>query len=1019
MSLLCVRRLKSLVLVALAALFICVGFARAQDAGVDGGTANAADAGEASATSSTDELTAGVRALIAGTLPVAVDPASLFDISLNDEAAVQIDRFRLSTLLHTIGDADAGAPRRVSAKSPSRVTREQPDAGSVDPVLWHTREELDRARLAFYSLPLGARQVLLRAQAARVEAAKPKETDEEKAARQAAAEREKALDAARTARSEAERVVSGELARLIDLGRSLTALSDRFNAQRVTISARHDVLLGWQRRVTDAKVPDSAAADDTYDALRGALKASRDSLDNALDDLSSSGSDVPGIGANPLTDIPVSAQTTAVKKRRSALEKTIDDTRAEELTLRQARAAALLNEIDALNRDRLGLLPFLSGEKRTAITGFTPAGFDQSRSEVRQLFLILRYHRNVAARWIVDLRNRKAIKGASTWSIAAVVVPWLLVIVGFVWLRRRSPEWLALTEQRLAESDRREQRARPSPVLRALHFVAGFHRTLEWLILFELFTWMAPASVADLLEFQLLSAILGWSLVGALVVNVINAIATITDSKDERSSTGETARLRLRSLRLVGRVIVVFALVLLVSARLVGKGTIYEWVASTCWFAAVPVFLILVRWWRNIVFERVERVRRKSRLQEWVLANRGGWKSFFAAMVAAVQLFGFGAYKTLRNWITSFNLARRAHAYLFKRELARLAGDKLAAEVTPLNSQAFSSLAPSRHGDAWVPCAAEAQVERLMARSGEGHGGVIAIVGDRGMGKSTILRRIESRAQGVVTIDCLQSQPNELIRSHVPVAGSAADGAASAVLLDDAQALIKPLRGGLGPFDEALEYARTHAEFTLWVFAIDAVLWPLLSRARDARPLFDEVLMLRSWTDEQIGALLSARSTEAEITPTFEDLLEKLPAAADEIDKQEALAARRTGYFRMVWDHARGNPGLALQAWRASLFEGPDSGVRVRSLVAPDADELELLPDASLFVLRAILQMDPANIADLAKATRVPELIVRNGITVGLHHGYLVEERGGVRVAWPWLRSVVVLLERRHLLVNS
>ena len=79
--------------------------------------------------------------------------------------------------------------------------------------------------------------------------------------------------------------------------------------------------------------------------------------------------------------------------------------------------------------------------------------------------------------------------------------------------------------------------------------------------------------------------------------------------------------------------------VLLVSARLVGKGTVYSWVYSTCWFAAIPVFLILVRWWREVVFERVERVRRKSALQAWMLVNRSGWKSFFAAMVAAVQLF--------------------------------------------------------------------------------------------------------------------------------------------------------------------------------------------------------------------------------------------------------------------------------------------------------------------------------------------------------------------------------------------
>ena len=96
-------------------------------------------------------------------------------------------------------------------------------------------------------------------------------------------------------------------------------------------------------------------------------------------------------------------------------------------------------------------------------------------------------------------------------------------------------------------------------------------------------------------------------------------------------------------------------------------GTVYNWTLTFCWFAAVPVFLVLVRWWRQTVFERMDRVRRKSPLQSWLLANRTGWKSFFAAMIAAVHLFGLGAYKTAMKWLAGFYLTRKAHAYLFKR----------------------------------------------------------------------------------------------------------------------------------------------------------------------------------------------------------------------------------------------------------------------------------------------------------------------------------------------------------------
>ena len=53
----------------------------------------------------------------------------------------------------------------------------------------------------------------------------------------------------------------------------------------------------------------------------------------------------------------------------------------------------------------------------------------------------------------------------------------------------------------------------------------------------------------------------------------------------------EDAALRLRSLRLISRVIKIFALILIPSARLVGQA-IYKWVFSTCW---PPQFLISFR----------------------------------------------------------------------------------------------------------------------------------------------------------------------------------------------------------------------------------------------------------------------------------------------------------------------------------------------------------------------------------------------------------------------------------------
>ncbi|MFS8069495.1 MAG: hypothetical protein ACMG6S_24285, partial [Byssovorax sp.] len=575
--------------------------------------------------------------------------------------------------------------------------------------------------------------------------------------------------------------------------------------------------------------------------------------------------------------------------------------------------------------------------------------------------------------------------------------------------------------------DRSEGRTLPSLQRRALQFLRGVHRPLEWLLFFEATAWLLPAHTRGLLEVQLLTVVVGWTLGGAFIVNAINALATATDAPEARSAD-DAGRLRLRSLRLVGRVVVVFALILVLSARLVGQGTVYSWVLSTCGFAAVPVFLVLVRWWRGTVFERVDRVRRKSRLQAWLLVNRTGWKSFLAAMIAAVQLFALGAFKIILNWLTGFDAARRAHAYLFKREIERLAEGKPSTSSRRLSERARASLAPDRASDTWVACPADDHVESLRKLASEGRGGVVAVVGARGLGKTYLLRRLAAQVAGAVTLSCDAVTSVAAIRAALEARARGdsdaerATGAPPLVLLDDAQALVKPVLGGLRSFDEALAHARAQSSSKLWIFAIDGVVWPFLRRARDARPLFDEVIVLRPWTEEQIGDLLSRRCAEAEITPTFEDLLEKLPPSGDEIDKQEALVAKRAGYFQMVWDYARGNPAIALEVWRSSLVDGSDGGdgiVRVRPLQAPSAARLETLPDSALFILRAVLQMAPATVSSVAAATRLTEAQVQDAFRFGQAHGYLVEDGGSVRVTWAWLRSVTLFLERRHLLVNS
>lgn len=986
-----------------------------------------------------DARVANVAALIAGTLDVSVDPQTLFDVSLSDETAIEIESVRVRALLATVTESEQPVPTR-RGRAPVELTaveKAREAIGAADPARWQQRLALDRARFAFYVLAPERRAAVLKRHEQRQAEAHARETDAERTAREAEEERRRAfelaeaerarvLEEARLARSEAERVVAEELARLIGLEQTVVALRDAFRARRQDLVERRDRVLGWQRRAREVKNGSADEVDAAYAELRTVLRASRNELDRALEAAVSEGSEVPELGDDPLGQVVVDVPSDAAVERRKRVAALIYNARKEERALRNERASGLLAEIDQLNAERLGLLRYLSSQKRSAITGFTEVGLDQARSELRHLTLILREHRRlvegIVGGWTATLRDRDGVRGTVLAQAAAATAPWLLLFVAFAWWRRRSAGVIAQVGERLWEIDRAERRALPSPSRRLWQFLQGVHRPLEWLALFGAAVWVLPAGPQALLEVQLLIVVIGWALAGALVVNTINALAIVT-AASRMDLTGDAGPLRLRSLRLVGRVTVLLVLVLVVSARLVGRGTIYQWVMSTCWFAALPVFLVLVKWWRATVFQRVERERRKSRLQLWLLDNRAGWKSFFAAMVGAVHLFVTGTLRVLRRWVGSFDITRHAHAYLFKRGLDRLEDAEAQRRSLPPSVGTLDSLTPDRASETWVTCPADDDVETIRKRLSEGRGGVIAIVGVRGLGKSSLLRRLMELEERTFLFGCNDDPGVGGIESALR-AWSAAQGATSPqlprlALLDDAQALVKPVLNGIRPFDEVLAFARAQSDKTLWVFAIDGLVWPFLRRARDARPLFDEVVSLDRWTDDQIGALLTSRSQEAKVTPTFEDLLEPLPATADEIDKQDALTAKRVGYFRMIWDYAGGNPAIALEVWRNSLQRAPGSSARVRPLRAPRDTALESLPDQALFILRAVLQISPATIANVSQATRFSEAHVRNAVGYGLAQGYLVMNGEEIRVTWAWLRAVTLFLERRHLVVNS
>ena len=155
------------------------------------------------------------------------------------------------------------------------------------------------------------------------------------------------------------------------------------------------------------------------------------------------------------------------------------------------------------------------------------------------------------------------------------------------------------------------------------------------------------------------------------------------------------------------------------------------------------------------------------------------------------------------------------------------------------------------------------------------------------------------------------------------------------------------------------------------------------------------------------------------ITPSFESLLADLPHDADDLDAIEALQRTQASFYRLVWDYALGNPGVALHFWRRSLAMDPEGRLCVRPFDAPTVEDLEALPDSTVFVLRAAVQLDSATPEQICQSTALPPAQVEDALRYGCLEGYYEQEGERYYITWDWYRAITRFLTRRRLLFLS
>ncbi len=956
---------------------------------------------------------------------------ALLSVDLLNPAEIALDVERRSAMQADVSptdpDASGAGTEPVEPASADDANTETtlddaaPAPEDLDARLAAAEARLDQARERLLRLSQDEINQLLAAQErpatdlATVSDAQAQADEAARLAAEAAAEAERAA-------TETLRLIAQERSRMLAVRQAQAAFEADLAGRGDPQSESEEQALRFRREVRElqatSRLSESRAvrADQLYAETVEALKRTRQELSTALQpqqtsiesDLTppelDSGLPAEGDDANEVRGIR--AELIANAQRLAALER----------DYRSKKRAALYGAMVALNDVRLSLISDLSAARRSDIVGYGDEGIAQVGRELNQIGLIARY--NLANGPALLEQSLRPFLSPTPQLIFTVIQ---IVIIAFVFRFWRRTGDSMLAGMRFRYLARRPATVWSSLTASTLGYVRDVRRPLEWLLLALGLRWLIADQISFVGDNVVWTIIIG-ALAAATLVQMANRLAASSRANDPRRT------IRENSLRLIAIVTVCVVLTLAITAELVGKGAIYNWVLSACWLLAPLVAVILSYWWRDRIVTLAEASGKSNFLLRWAVRHREGVLGHISRVLAGGVLVIQGVSAIIRNRLNDIALIRElTDQSSRKAAAAQAAADEASGLYQPLSVEQLELLAPHRLPETPDP---EPRTPSGFDLPELSEGQTIAVVGERGLGKSTALNDLvrNAPAEAVLRLQVVDGGVEDLFSSLAEALGVENEEDAiirglrerdiAAVLIDDFQRMFVPAIGGLYELDRFVTFARNAQCKAAWLFAIGGPAMTYIGRARSDHSMFDEVLYLPRWTAEDLRALLERRTDRAGVSPVF-DL--KSEAALSMFDSELSPDERvKRSYYDRLEDLSGGNPAIALDIWRQSLMTNKATGkVEVRSYSGPATDEVVEMPESTLFVLRAMMQMEVATPEKIRRSTDLDGGLVAEAVRrlerLGVIHGLA----GGYRIRLNWYRSVGLLLERRNLIVRD
>lgn len=312
----------------------------------------------------------------------------------------------------------------------------------------------------------------------------------------------------------------------------------------------------------------------------------------------------------------------------------------------------------------------------------------------------------------------------------------------------------------------------------------------------------------------------------------------------------------------------------------------------------------------------------------------------------------------------------------------------------------------------------------------------LAIVGAKGIGKTTMMALVRGRITEAEVVSCSLTErlleESDVVRVVAPIfdAGDAStlqelsaalnDGPDRVAIIDDAHLAFLRVVDGYRGFDALVDLVTQTSARVFWLLTFNDYAWAFLNAAHGRRAYFRRIRRIQDWSSEELRDLIGRRTARAGFDLEFDQHLLDDGWSDDGPDLRIIEGAE--GFFRMLWEASRGNPRAATSLWLRSLTLKTEKALRVQLFSDEKTEALKSASDDVFFALASITQHENLTADELTQTLNANESVSTYALRYLSEYGIIgpkfgAPDRYTVQVRHYW--EVVQALRARNQLYRE